>query len=932
MLLQPSHWQIGCHQIARTYGRIIEEIPGASVSFMVVPHHDLAHHHRWHWYADAKIAKKSYDHAFAFESAPPVVWKEAFGSITWVPMVEFTTKQHVLELDPDVQTIWHCREGMDQASKLRPELQQRFLTFGLPGDTPPPGPRTGKPRIFLHQRARCVDCTALARYLVAHADVDVTIWDNLHRQSSIEIDGVRVISGWMAREVWMEEVGKHDLYLATRAHEGVGLCIIEAAMMGCAIISPTSPTACEYFPSGRFSVPMIPTKVHGIDHLCQRYEWPEIPRIGEQILELVATRGGLDVERERCWEMARDHDRAFRTMTKDYVSRLEPRPSKVHPKSRRRILSIQTCRWGGQGLQELWTLREMSRSHHLSVFSSCLWTQPYDKNEQEEHTRLLADSGIMMVDPRSLGTVDPDVIVLHWSSWFEKRCDVDDLAALQDFLANCHAPVIVVAHNVDPGGWPAWLQPNLRVHPTQEAMAAYKDDVPSVVVPHFFDPELATTTKDTKQSREFVLGIVGRTVWTKLDPYYIDVLAAFKKRWNARLLWLGGQSADDIRGDQETMQKLAPIDMVSSFGPERFKYMDEMNICLHLSGVQESFGLGPIEAVVRGIPVITNRHEIYNRMPEASILVGGSEDLRKVLDNLTCSQDLIRRLQEGCRIVASRAMRWERWIEEFWKHVSSISHEWKGQRARWTVIVLAKDVEKYLAQCLDSVVANDPEKIIIVVDGGFDRSADIATEYASRDSRIEVLRYPGHGHCQAWAWARAIEHCRGGLVAFVDGDDYLVPGALMKVGRVYAEDPSLSMVWTDHHVLDARDQIVDISFSSDPGTRTLLEAVEDGEDGSSHLITARHAALQLIALDETLPATADKDLCFKLEEVGPVRRLNEKLYVYRWKRPGSVTLMKPELQEACEERVIRSARDRRLRRPMPRMDAQGRQQELLGPI
>ena len=60
-----------------------------------------------------------------------------------------------------------------------------------------------------------------------------------------------------------------------------------------------------------------------------------------------------------------------------------------------------------------------------------------------------------------------------------------------------------------------------------------------------------------------------------------------------------------------------------------------------------------------------------------------------------------------------------------------------------SVIVPVYNVEKYLARCLDSLVAQTLEdiEIICVNDGSTDNSADILAKYAEKDDRI---RAPHH--------------------------------------------------------------------------------------------------------------------------------------------------------------------------------------------
>lgn len=90
-----------------------------------------------------------------------------------------------------------------------------------------------------------------------------------------------------------------------------------------------------------------------------------------------------------------------------------------------------------------------------------------------------------------------------------------------------------------------------------------------------------------------------------------------------------------------------------------------------------------------------------------------------------------------------------------------------------SVIVPVYNVEKYLRQCLDSIVSQTYEnlEIILVDDGSTDNSLAICHEYENRDSRIFVIHQKNRGAYKARK--AAIERATGKYVAFIDGDDWI---------------------------------------------------------------------------------------------------------------------------------------------------------------
>lgn len=90
-----------------------------------------------------------------------------------------------------------------------------------------------------------------------------------------------------------------------------------------------------------------------------------------------------------------------------------------------------------------------------------------------------------------------------------------------------------------------------------------------------------------------------------------------------------------------------------------------------------------------------------------------------------------------------------------------------------SIIVPVYNVEKYIRQCLDSILTQTYSNIeaVLVNDGSIDNSGTICDEYASKDARIIVIHKKNEG--VALARITAFEHCKGELITFIDSDDYV---------------------------------------------------------------------------------------------------------------------------------------------------------------
>lgn len=96
----------------------------------------------------------------------------------------------------------------------------------------------------------------------------------------------------------------------------------------------------------------------------------------------------------------------------------------------------------------------------------------------------------------------------------------------------------------------------------------------------------------------------------------------------------------------------------------------------------------------------------------------------------------------------------------------------------FSIIVPIYRVEKYLEECIQSVLEQDfsEYELILVDDGSPDGCPQIADRYAGEDTRIRVIHKQNEGLTLARNSGLLI--CEGEYVINLDGDDRLMPGAL----------------------------------------------------------------------------------------------------------------------------------------------------------
>lgn len=117
-----------------------------------------------------------------------------------------------------------------------------------------------------------------------------------------------------------------------------------------------------------------------------------------------------------------------------------------------------------------------------------------------------------------------------------------------------------------------------------------------------------------------------------------------------------------------------------------------------------------------------------------------------------------------------------------------------------SIIIPVYNVEKYLRECLDSVLNQvfDSYEIICIDDISTDNSRKILEEYANNCSKIRIVSHDVNRGLSA-ARNTGLKHARGKYILFVDSDDMLVEGALEELYR-YAEDNNLDNIYFDYEI------------------------------------------------------------------------------------------------------------------------------------
>jgi glycosyltransferase involved in cell wall biosynthesis len=203
---------------------------------------------------------------------------------------------------------------------------------------------------------------------------------------------------------------------------------------------------------------------------------------------------------------------------------------------------------------------------------------------------------------------------------------------------------------------------------------------------------------------------------------------------------------------------------------------------------------------------------------------------------------------------------------------------------RVTVLVDTYNSGHFIEEAIDSVLAQDfpreQVEILVVDDGSADDTADRVRTYGDR---IQYFRKANGG--QASAFNFGIARARGEIVAFLDGDDYWLPGKLQRVVAEFEEHPEAGMVY--HNFCCKRGPSADpVPDSGLAGFSGFLAGNRKSLLGFDLFPTAtlalrRSALARLLPVPESLIVQADAHLAACVIFVAPIVYIDQPLAVYR---------------------------------------------------
>ncbi|HXP28926.1 MAG TPA: glycosyltransferase family 2 protein [Solirubrobacteraceae bacterium] len=134
---------------------------------------------------------------------------------------------------------------------------------------------------------------------------------------------------------------------------------------------------------------------------------------------------------------------------------------------------------------------------------------------------------------------------------------------------------------------------------------------------------------------------------------------------------------------------------------------------------------------------------------------------------------------------------------------------------RVSVIMAAYNEERFLGEAVESVLAQsfDDFELIVTDDGSTDATAALAQSFVERDPRVRLVRGE-RNQGKPFALNRALAIRRGELIAWLDGDDVMLPQKLARQVAVLDANPDAAGCSHDAEMFQSEDGSVIGRFSA----------------------------------------------------------------------------------------------------------------------
>ncbi|MDO8500080.1 MAG: glycosyltransferase family 2 protein [bacterium] len=215
---------------------------------------------------------------------------------------------------------------------------------------------------------------------------------------------------------------------------------------------------------------------------------------------------------------------------------------------------------------------------------------------------------------------------------------------------------------------------------------------------------------------------------------------------------------------------------------------------------------------------------------------------------------------------------------------------------------------QFISQTIESVLSQEGDFLIdyiIVNDGSTDNTLEIIKKYDSmlksgswplKCKGISYRYWTRKNGGQTGAINEGLRMATGEVLAWMNSDDYYMPGIFEKIARVFANDPELDFLYGDSLKIyeDGRPP----KTEPRPRPDETFESLRDRGNSFGFNFFSKKIVERVGYLDESLQYAVDLDLWLKMFRIGKVRYLPITFGAYRmWAGSKTATQQKKFAEE-----------------------------------
>lgn len=221
-----------------------------------------------------------------------------------------------------------------------------------------------------------------------------------------------------------------------------------------------------------------------------------------------------------------------------------------------------------------------------------------------------------------------------------------------------------------------------------------------------------------------------------------------------------------------------------------------------------------------------------------------------------------------------------------------------------TIIIPIYNVEKYLRECIESVLNQTYKnlEIILIDDGSKDNSAKICDEYEEKEKRIKVIHKENGGVSSARN--KGLEIATGDYITFIDGDDYIDKDYIEKLLKNLKEKNVECVLCGFNRIYDKSAEIITKGENKLISKKEFLDSILNVQGGAGMACAKLWKKETIINLRFNEKIKIAEDSLFGIQAVKNVNNvyiLNEALYNYRFNKNSAVRKYNKDFANICLE-------------------------------